>query len=145
MQDDFLSFTDAVARLQADSEAHSFAVLPIRRGAEVVGGTVFTLSSYDDDDNAYISMSAEGGLFGDSGGFEDAHDLDSFETDLVRIKQQYGSDPRELRYKACTPEQMDMAIGMQTEFAVAALNGYPDGEVPDQSTIIKLIEQHLSA
>ncbi|UDM18862.1 hypothetical protein [Vogesella sp. XCS3] len=145
MQDDLLSFAEAVARLQAYPEAHSFAVLPIQRGAEVVGGTVFTLSSYDDDDDEYISMSAEGGLFGDSCGFEDTHDLESFDADLAQIKQQYGLDPRELRYKACTPEQMGMATGMQTEFAVAALNGYPDGEVPGRSTIIKLIEQHLSA
>jgi len=142
MTEALLSFDEAVARIKADPSMSSFAVLPMVNGSQVVGGTVFTLMSDDDDGEVFINLAAEGGHFQSLCGEEAMYSLEELEDDLAAIKRLYNCDPRSLRFQPCTMDQVYGSMGMQTEFAVAVLNGYPDGEVPGRDEIVRLIALH---
>jgi hypothetical protein len=127
----------------------SFAFFPEFRAGNIVGGKVFSLSKNDDDDyeegDTLYWLNADGGLFFSSFGEEDYLSIDDFDDDSV--VQSYGIDPRTLLYKACTKEQALGASGMQTEYAVAILNGRDD-LVPDSiqaasATWLGFLTQHL--
>jgi hypothetical protein len=146
---DLFTFDVAISRLDQNPDNVSFAFFPELRAGNIAGGKVFSLSKNDDDDyeegDTLYWFNADGGLFFSSFGEEDYLSIDDFDDDSV--VQSYGIDPRKLLYKACTKEQALSASGMQTEYAVAILNGRDD-LVPDSiqdasPTWLGFLTQHL--
>lgn len=146
MQDTF-TFKDAMKRLEENEANCSFAFYPRTKNGKVVGGTIFTLSQYNEDGESSYHITTDGGLFFSSCGEEGFHQQEDF--DDKSVVEMYGVDPRTLLFKACTEEQAFGASGMQTEFAVAIINGRED-LVPDSiqeasTTWHAFLTQHIPA
>lgn len=144
--DDLFKFDVALERLVGNEELRCFAFFPTKRKGDIVGGTIFVLERYHDDDEVSYIFFTEGGLFFSSSGDEDSHDPDDF--DDIDIVKMYGVDPRILLYKLCTKSEAISASGMQTEFAVAIINGRQD-LVPSSiqeasSEWLAFLTQHVS-
>jgi hypothetical protein len=123
MKSELYSFDEAVGRLRKDPEHCSFAVFPQKRGNKYYKATMFMLTREDEDGEVYITLNTEGGLFFSSVGEEGSHDIDMLDEEIDEIKSMYEIDPRTLQYKSCTSDQIFSAMGMNTEFGVAILNG----------------------
>lgn len=121
---ELFTFEHAIKRLEENEVFRSFAFYPRTKNVHVVGGTLFSLSRQDEDGETSYHIDTDGGLFFSSCGEEDFHVIDDFDDEAV--VEMYGVDPRSLLFKACTEEQALGASGMQTEFAVAIINGRED-------------------
>lgn len=126
MIDDLYSFEEAKRRLLEDPDQCSFAVYPGQIGREYVKATVFLLVSQEDEGDTHLNLYTETGQFFTSSDEEDIHDVFALGDEADRIRSLYGIDPRSLRYKACTEDQIFSAMDVQIEHAIALLNGRPE-------------------
>lgn len=123
-----VGFHEAVTIVTGDESKAAFAFQSTRQRGRIVGGDIYSLSRFDDEedegDNAW-RLSVDGELFGSSSGTEGVYLPEEIDTPekLAKLVAIHRCDPTTLLYEVVPIERESKAYNMMTEFGLAIWHG----------------------
>lgn len=120
MLDLLFSHDEALHRLDEDRSQCAFAFYPKHSAGDISGGVIFFLEPGDPMPQLRVFR---GRFFTGSAttGVYNGKDAELYTSLFIEV---FGVDPRTLRYKACTPAQIETALHCAIERNVSVLNGH---------------------